>query len=343
MHRTVRLLLLLFLQLSLAIAISAQSQPDAAPQKDIRHRHRVGRAHLPAKPEAGEPAPRFETRTLEGQPFTNASLEGSVVLLQFWTTHCPRCVKDQDALDELDRKFGGQGLVVLAVDEGEPGAEVEKYLREHPRSCRVALDEKKELARRFRVASYPYYVVINRRGNIAASEAGPAGDKGMLLLVSSAGLSAPANAPQSATTNVPQTGAPQTNAPQTAQKPSAAAATARGKAGGETKAAGETKATNQAAAAPPKPSAPKIIDLPEDPHARAAKPIPATIFVLTSGEHIESDHYTLDSRRLRLAVNGHERTIPTSQLDVNATQSANRARGVEVKIPDKSNEVFVAF
>lgn len=35
---------------------------------------------------AGESAPQFTARTLGGRTFTNTSLRGQVVLLQFWTT-----------------------------------------------------------------------------------------------------------------------------------------------------------------------------------------------------------------------------------------------------------------
>lgn len=37
----------------------------------------------------GEPAPRFRAKTLTGETFTNESVKGKVVLLQFWTTWCP--------------------------------------------------------------------------------------------------------------------------------------------------------------------------------------------------------------------------------------------------------------
>ena len=36
-----------------------------------------------------EPAPPFRAKTLGGQQFNNQSLQGKIVLLEFWTTWCP--------------------------------------------------------------------------------------------------------------------------------------------------------------------------------------------------------------------------------------------------------------
>jgi peroxiredoxin len=309
-----RVLQLSLLQLTLTLAASALLQTEAVQPQAVRHHRRVRTGAV--RHEAGQQAPRFETRTLEGQEFTNASLEGSVTLLQFWTTRCPRCAADQAAVDEIDRKFIGQGLVVLAIDAGESASTVGKYLQEHPRTCRVALDEKKGLARRFAVPSYPYYVVIDRQGRIAAAEPGKAGEKGLLLLLSIAGLQPRTQQVAGGTMNP--------TAPRNPNTPNA-------------------PAEANASEAPRPPSGMKVIEVPLEPHARPAKPLPKTVFVLTSGERFESDQYTLDAHSLRVAVDGRERTIPTSALDVNATESANRARGVELKFPTHKNEVFVSF
>src|SRR5664280_2300684 len=74
-----------------------------------------------------EPAPRFHAKTLEGEQFTNDSVKGKVVLLQFWTTWCPYCKQEQPLVDSLDQEFRDKGLVVLAVDVNESKKTVKKY------------------------------------------------------------------------------------------------------------------------------------------------------------------------------------------------------------------------
>jgi thiol-disulfide isomerase/thioredoxin len=255
----------------------------------------------------GQEAPRFTARTLDGSTFTNASLEGRVTLLQFWTTWCPHCRADQPAVDEVDRRFGGRGLVVLAVDEGEPEATVGKYLHEHPRSVPIVLDQNRTIARRFGAHVYPTYVVLDRRGRIAGTQRGEGGEDSLLALLRRAGLRAGSDATQAA-------------------QPDSAA--------------GPTPVMANGASGP---SGIKMIEVPPERHVRAAKPAPETVFVLRGGERLESDHYTMDRSYLHAVVNGEPRTIAIGDLDVSATEAANRARGVEVKIPNGRGELFVAF
>lgn len=138
---------------------------------------------------ADTPAPQFSAKTLDGQTVSNGSLRGNVVLIQFWTTWCPVCHQDQAAVDNVQAEFGGKGLVVVAVDDGEPEALVRKYLQASPRSCTVVATGDRSLAARFGVHSYPHYVVIDRSGNVVASKAGGGGEPYLRYLLSRAGLS----------------------------------------------------------------------------------------------------------------------------------------------------------
>ncbi|HVO81936.1 MAG TPA: TlpA disulfide reductase family protein [Terriglobales bacterium] len=135
-----------------------------------------------------EPAPRFHARTLSGETYTNASVKGKVVLLEFWTTWCPYC-KDEEALvDAVDHEFSGKGLLVLAIDVGESKQTVQKYLEQHPRSCRIVLMRDTNLAAMYQANSYPIYVVIDREGNIAAEQRGAGGEKSLRGLLRRAGV-----------------------------------------------------------------------------------------------------------------------------------------------------------
>lgn len=122
--------------------------------------------------ETGQPVPRFTATTTDGVRFTNQTLKGRVVLLQFWTTWCGVCRAAQPGLDDLDEEFADRGLVVLAVNVGESKRTVKRYLDSKPRSCKVVLTEDTNLAAIFPTRGVPMYVLIDRDGRILATQSG---------------------------------------------------------------------------------------------------------------------------------------------------------------------------
>jgi len=86
------------------------------------------------------------------------------------------------------KEFAKSGLVVLAVNMGEPRRKVKKYLEENPRSAKVILAENTTLAAICEAKTYPLYVLIDRDGRIAGVQHGAAGEGALRRLLSKAGL-----------------------------------------------------------------------------------------------------------------------------------------------------------
>ena len=137
-----------------------------------------------------QPAPDFTATAIDGEKFSNESLKGKVVLLQFWTTWCRYCRSDQQAVDSLTKAFKDKGLVVLAVNVGESKKTVKQYLEKSPRACRVVLTEDTNLAARFPSAGFPMYVAIDRSGKIAGQQEGAGGEEPLRQLLIKAGIEA---------------------------------------------------------------------------------------------------------------------------------------------------------
>ncbi len=136
----------------------------------------------------GQPAPRFHAKTMTGDTYTNQSVKGKVVLLQFWTTWCPYCRKEQALVDSIEHEFADKGLVVLAINVAESKKKVKQYLQERPRSCRIVLTEDTNLAAMYQANAYPIYVVIDRDGNIAAEQRGSGGERALRQMLRKAGV-----------------------------------------------------------------------------------------------------------------------------------------------------------
>ncbi len=68
-------------------------------------------------------APAFEVTTIDGKRVSLDSLQGKVVLLDFWATWCMPCQKALPHMKEIAKKFQDQPLVILSVsldkDEGQ--------------------------------------------------------------------------------------------------------------------------------------------------------------------------------------------------------------------------------
>ena len=141
-----------------------------------------------AESDTPEPAPRFHAKTMEGEQFNNDSIKGKVVLLEFWTTWCPYCRGEQSLVDDFHREFANEGLVVLAIDVGESKKTVRKYLAEHPRACPIVLNEDTNLAAMYAAKAFPIYVVTDRDGDIAGTQRGAAGERGLRGLLRRGGL-----------------------------------------------------------------------------------------------------------------------------------------------------------
>ncbi|MBI5041871.1 MAG: TlpA family protein disulfide reductase [Gammaproteobacteria bacterium] len=66
-------------------------------------------------PQGLEQAPALTVRTLDGAEINLATLRGKPVLVTFWATSCPGCVKEIPHLIDLHREFAPQGLQILAI------------------------------------------------------------------------------------------------------------------------------------------------------------------------------------------------------------------------------------
>ncbi|MBV9269397.1 MAG: TlpA family protein disulfide reductase [Acidobacteriaceae bacterium] len=130
----------------------------------------------------------FVARTIDGEKLTTDALRGKVVLIEFWATWCPYCKKEEPILDRLGKEFEKDGLVILAVDMGEPKHRVKKYLEDSPRTSKIVLAQDTTLAAICDAHSYPMYVLLDRDGRQIGDQHGAAGEKALRNLLSRAGL-----------------------------------------------------------------------------------------------------------------------------------------------------------
>jgi thiol-disulfide isomerase/thioredoxin len=69
---------------------------------------------------SGKPAPDFSFLTIEGQTVRLSSLRGKNVIIEFWATWCPPCIKEIPHLVQLASEHARDELVIIGIsDEDE--------------------------------------------------------------------------------------------------------------------------------------------------------------------------------------------------------------------------------
>ncbi len=107
--------------------------------------------------------------TPEGTPFNWTALQGKPLLLNFWATWCPPCVKEMPELDRFHREFSPAGwqVVGLAIDGPTP---VKEFLAKVKVGFGVALAGfgGTELAQTMgnTAGGLPFTVLIDAQGRI---------------------------------------------------------------------------------------------------------------------------------------------------------------------------------
>lgn len=117
---------------------------------------------------AGDPTPDVTMVALDGKPFTLASLEGQVVLLDFWASWCAPCRKSFPFLDELQKKHASDGLRVVGLTLEEDDDAVTGFLVSVPVSFTIARDASERAGDAFGVVAMPTTFLIDREGRMAA-------------------------------------------------------------------------------------------------------------------------------------------------------------------------------
>lgn len=115
----------------------------------------------------GDDAPPFELVSLEHQERVSLeSLRGKVVLLDFWATTCPPCIRQIRDLEIVHQSFAPQDVVILGINtEGASAARLTAFAREHQVSYQVLVDLG-FAAERYGVSQLPTLYIIDREGKI---------------------------------------------------------------------------------------------------------------------------------------------------------------------------------
>lgn len=117
-------------------------------------------------------APVFSVRTLQGDTVSLDSLQGKVVLLDFWATWCGPCNAELPHIQKIAQQFQGEPLVVLSISIDKDRAKWQAFVAQHGMTWPQYWDQGGSIAQTFGVRMIPNYFTIDTDGVLRSEDMG---------------------------------------------------------------------------------------------------------------------------------------------------------------------------
>jgi cytochrome c biogenesis protein CcmG/thiol:disulfide interchange protein DsbE len=101
-----------------------------------------------------------------------APVEGRVVWVDFWASWCVPCRRSFPWLNTMQRKYGSDGLQIIAVNLDKDRALADGFLAEVPAEFSLRFDPAGALAKEFGVQTMPSSFLIDADGKVLARHFG---------------------------------------------------------------------------------------------------------------------------------------------------------------------------
>jgi thiol-disulfide isomerase/thioredoxin len=118
-----------------------------------------------AAPAFADSAPLMEL-SLGQDKIDFADYRGKVILLDFWASWCGPCRQSFPWMNEMQARYGEQGLVVLAVNLDQDKQDAEAFLNDVPAEFVIAYDPSGSSAEKMEVMGMPMSYLIDRNGKV---------------------------------------------------------------------------------------------------------------------------------------------------------------------------------
>jgi peroxiredoxin len=123
----------------------------------------------------GTAAPDFTLNTLTGQPMTLKNLRGKRVLINFWASWCPPCLKETPDLRDAYNALRAQDENVAFVGIGlqDDTDKLKKFADENQVSYTVVEDPKGKVGDAYGVLGMPTTILVDSNGIVRKVFTGP--------------------------------------------------------------------------------------------------------------------------------------------------------------------------
>lgn len=159
MKKKILIGLLTIVGLFTSTVIYAQNEDREAYMREIEKK-------LEAMQTGNVEAPSFTLNNIEGQPVSLSDFKGKWVILDFWGSWCPWCIKGFPELKEAYNKYGNE-LVIIGIDCKESVDDWKNGVAKYELPwVNVYNPKDSKLTEEYNVPGYPTKVIINPDGKI---------------------------------------------------------------------------------------------------------------------------------------------------------------------------------
>ena len=120
----------------------------------------------------GKTAPDFQVKDLNGEDLSLAKYKGQIVLLDFWATWCPPCIKEIPKLKKVYEKYKDQKFQIIGVSLDRTMPPLAAYLKDEELAWVHYWDESREVRNQYGVTAIPTAFLIDGEGIIRKASLG---------------------------------------------------------------------------------------------------------------------------------------------------------------------------
>ena len=121
--------------------------------------------------EPGQLAPEFQLASRSGT-LRLSDLRGSTVYLDFWASWCGPCKQSFPWMNEMQARYGAQGLKVVAVDVDQKSPEGRAFLERVRADFEVVFDPQGGTPKAYSVKAMPSSLLIGPDGRVIFTHSG---------------------------------------------------------------------------------------------------------------------------------------------------------------------------
>jgi len=115
--------------------------------------------------EVDYPVPELTLTDLQGVPRSLKDYRGKVILVNLWATWCGPCKEEMPTLQAYHNKYENEGFTVIAINDGDPTADVMQFVKDFKLTFPIWLDpEYIATEQAFKTMNLPSSYIIDRDG-----------------------------------------------------------------------------------------------------------------------------------------------------------------------------------